>query len=88
MEIIDKGVALSVAPIPVKMARVYEAPPVSPAKGNKRVLKELLGVPEVMQEIERHKWFESQKAGRDVGFEWAQEDWLQKYSEQWKQGHR
>ena len=44
--------------------------------------------PEVIREIERHKWFESEKAGRDVGFEWASKDWISRYGQQWKQTHR
>jgi len=31
-------------------------------------------------EIERHKWIESEKAGRDLGFE-AVIDWILKYAD-------
>jgi hypothetical protein len=50
--------------------------------------KNLLSIPEVVQEIEKHKWCESEKAGHDVGFEWASQDWLDHYSDQWKQAHK
>lgn len=46
-------------------------------------LKELLKNREVVEEIERHKWFESERAGYDVGFENAAEDWLKKFSVAW-----
>ena len=36
-------------------------------------------------EIERHKWFESEKRGYDVGWEWALTDWSIKHKEAWKQ---
>jgi len=48
---------------------------------------DLLNNPQVIQEIEKHKWCESQKAGRDVGLAWAQEDWLKNYAQQWKENH-
>ena len=47
----------------------------------------LLGIPDVIQEIEKHKWCESQKAGHDVGFEWAREDWLLHYAKEWEKSH-
>lgn len=37
------------------------------------------------EEIMRHKWFESEKAGYDVGFEKALLDWLVKYRASWRQ---
>ena len=52
------------------------------------VSKDLLSIPEVIQEIDKHKWCESEKAGHDVGIEWAREDWLKSYAEQWKQTHK
>jgi hypothetical protein len=36
------------------------------------------------EEIMRHKWFESQKAGYDVGFEKALLDWLVKHRAEWR----
>ncbi len=36
------------------------------------------------EEILRHKWFESEKAGHDIGFEQAQVDWQIKYRPQWR----
>jgi hypothetical protein len=36
------------------------------------------------EEILRHKWFESEKEGHDIGFELAQVDWRIKYGSQWR----
>lgn len=36
------------------------------------------------EEIMRHKYFESQKAGFDVGFEKALLDWLVKHRADWR----
>lgn len=30
-------------------------------------------------EVERHKWFTSEKQGRDVGWDWAYTDWMIKH---------
>jgi hypothetical protein len=80
MEAIEKGSTYIAPKSPVKVSRVTQE-----TRG--AVPKDLLGIPEVIQEIEKHKWCESEKAGRDVGFEWASQDWLKRYADQWKQGH-
>lgn len=36
------------------------------------------------EEILRHKWIESEKAGHDVGFERALLDWTKSHREQWR----
>ncbi len=35
-------------------------------------------------EILRHKWIESEKAGHDVGFEKALLDWILRYRSNWR----
>jgi len=35
-------------------------------------------------EILRHKWIESEKIGRDIGFEKALLDWILKYRSGWR----
>lgn len=35
-------------------------------------------------EIDKHKWIESEKAGRDVGLEFAMIDWALKHRSGWK----
>ena len=39
------------------------------------------------EEILKHKWIESEKAGRDVGFEKALLDWIVKHRASWRR-HR
>jgi len=36
------------------------------------------------EEILKHKWIESEKAGRDVGFEWALLDWNFNHRNNWR----
>lgn len=35
-------------------------------------------------EILRHKWIESEKQGRDIGFERALLDWIRKHRDGWR----
>jgi len=37
-----------------------------------------------VEEILRHKWIESQKHGRDIGFITAAWDWIQKFGQDWQ----
>jgi hypothetical protein len=36
------------------------------------------------EEILKHKWIESEKAGADIGFEKALLDWILKYRSNWR----
>jgi hypothetical protein len=36
------------------------------------------------EEILRHKWFESEKAGHDIGFDLAHVDWQLKHRPRWR----
>jgi hypothetical protein len=40
------------------------------------------------EEILKHKWIESQKAGYDIGFERALTDWIVKYRTGWRKWRR
>jgi hypothetical protein len=40
------------------------------------------------EEILRHKWLESEKLGRDVGFERALLDWIRNHRDDWRQSQR
>jgi hypothetical protein len=40
------------------------------------------------EEVLRHKWFESEKAGHEVTFEKALADWLIHYRADWKEKRR
>ncbi len=47
----------------------------------------LLKNKQAVEEINRHRWIESEKAGHDIGFESASTDWLEKFSSAWMQYH-
>ena len=50
--------------------------------------KEMEKRPEEISEIERHKYFLSEKKGYDVGWEFAEHDWEQNFAVAWrKQQH-
>ncbi len=36
------------------------------------------------EEILRHKWLESERLGKDIGFERALLDWIRKYRDGWQ----
>ena len=40
------------------------------------------------EEILRHKWIESEKAGRDIGFECALTDWIIKHRSKWRKARQ
>ncbi|MGF1483808.1 MAG: hypothetical protein ACFBZ8_05535 [Opitutales bacterium] len=40
------------------------------------------------EEILRHKWLESEKAGYDIGFERALLDWIRNHRENWRARRR
>jgi len=40
------------------------------------------------EEILKHKWIESEKAGQDIGFEKALLDWVRNYRTGWRNSRR
>lgn len=44
------------------------------------IYKEFLALKE---EVDKHKWYESEKAGSDVGFVWALIDWTVRFKSKW-----
>ncbi|HEX8295868.1 MAG TPA: hypothetical protein VF593_06175 [Chthoniobacteraceae bacterium] len=59
----------------------------SPADENNDFVKESLLYKEFLaerEEILRHKWIESEKAGHDIGFEKALLDWIVKHRSSWR----
>lgn len=50
-------------------------------------LRELLKDKRVMEEIHKHLWIESQKAGYSIGLERATDEWLKLYAEGWMKYH-
>lgn len=51
------------------------------------VLK-LLDDPRVINEIERYKWIESERIGRDIGLERAAREWIEAYAAIWLKIHK
>ena len=50
-------------------------------------LKELLKDKRVIEEINKHLWIESQKAGYSIGIERATDEWLRLYASEWMKYH-
>lgn len=42
---------------------------------------------QMREEIRKHKWIESEKKGRDIGFATAAIDWIKKHGEEWRKHH-
>jgi hypothetical protein len=40
------------------------------------------------EEVFRHKWLESEKAGRDIGYDAALIDWVMRHKTEWKKAKR
>ena len=40
------------------------------------------------EEILKHKWIESEKAGHDIGFERALTDWIVKHRSKWRKSRQ
>jgi hypothetical protein len=40
------------------------------------------------EEILRHKWLESEKAGHDIGFDQALVDWMRNHKDKWRAARR
>ena len=49
--------------------------------------RELLKDKRVTEEINRHLWIESQKAGYSIGLERATDEWLRLYASEWMRYH-
>lgn len=54
-----------------------------PVKTSQKLLKNKKAI----DEINRHRWIESERAGHDIGFESASTQWLEKFSKAWMQYH-
>lgn len=39
-------------------------------------------------EIDKHKWIESEKVGKDIGFDTALIDWVTKYRLDWMNNYK
>ena len=59
----------------------------TPSDEHSDIVKESLLYKEFLaerEEILRHKWIESEKAGHDIGFEKALLDWIVKHRSSWR----
>ena len=50
-------------------------------------LRLLLKNSQVIEEINKHLWIESQKAGYSIGIEQATDEWLRLHAHQWMKYH-
>lgn len=50
--------------------------------------EDLLKIPEIVEEVKRHLWIESEKAGYDIGFDRAADSWIDQFSRAWLEYHR
>ena len=50
-------------------------------------IRDLLKDKRVIEEINRHLWIESQKAGYSIGIERATDEWLRLYADGWMKYH-
>ena len=57
--------------------------PISSDNKDRKLLKDR----RVIDEINRHLWIESEKAGFDIGFDKASQDWLKNFSKAWMSYH-
>lgn len=44
--------------------------------------------PELKSEIMRHKYFKSIEQNKDVGYNWAERDFIENYLDSWAEGFR
>lgn len=50
--------------------------------------QELLKNKAIVDEINKHKWIESQKLGYDIGFDRAADDWINRFADHWEVAHQ
>ncbi|MBF0122488.1 MAG: hypothetical protein HQL21_03630 [Candidatus Omnitrophica bacterium] len=53
----------------------------------KKAETDLLKDPLVREEIGRYQWIESEKAGFDIGWQRASEEWVSRYAIAWCRAH-
>jgi len=62
-----------------------ESPPANDLLRNSSLYREFQAERE---EILRHKWIESEKAGHDIGFEQALTDWIIRHRSSWRKNRQ
>ena len=69
------------------MEKTVDMPPAQAEKDKSQFVQNSVLYKEFLaerEEILKHKWIESEKAGRDIGFEKALLDWIVKHRSQWR----
>jgi len=70
------------------MKESRDMPPISAQKDQSQFVKNSVLYKEFLaerEEILKHKWIESEKAGKDIGFEKALLDWIVKHRSNWRE---
>jgi hypothetical protein len=70
------------------MEKTADMPPAEADKEKSQFVKNSVLYKEFLaerEEILKHKWIESEKAGKDIGFEKALLDWIVKHRSQWRE---
>jgi hypothetical protein len=70
------------------MRESRDMPPQSPQKDPSQFVRNSVLYKEFLaerEEILKHKWIESEKAGKDIGFEKALLDWIVKHRSNWRE---
>ena len=70
------------------MKESRDMPPISAQKDQSQFVKNSVLYKEFLaerEEILKHKWIESEKAGKDIGFEKALLDWIVKHRSSWRE---
>jgi len=73
------------------MKESRDMPPISAQKDQSQFVKNSVLYKEFLaerEEILKHKWIESEKAGKDIGFERALLDWIVKHRSNWRERRR
>ena len=69
------------------MEKAIDMPPAEAEKKESQFVKNSVLYKEFLaerEEILKHKWIESEKAGKDIGFEKALLDWIVKHRSNWR----
>ncbi len=69
----------------MKQKRQMSKSRLNPSLSHSKIYQECLAERE---EVLKHKWLESEKAGHDIGYERALVDWIMNHREKWRAQRR
>ncbi len=69
----------------MKRTRLMQHTPVNPSISRSKIYQECLAERE---EVLKHKWLESEKAGHDIGYDRALVDWIMNHRQDWRAQRR